>query len=144
MIGSRSVFRRALESIHRSSRDSRHQWSLLQRLDATIKGEVSAWRRSRLRRSYNARTMRDRFHRHTRLAVLSVFVVLAAAVPAQEAGRLVAVMGITREIAPVEIRLEGASVTNLQGVVFTTGTVDGRRIIAVRSGVGKTNSAMAA
>jgi adenosylhomocysteine nucleosidase len=73
-----------------------------------------------------------------------VFAVLAAAVHAQQAGRLVAVMGITREIAPVEIRLEGATVTNLQGVVFTTGAVDGRRIIAVRSGVGKTNSAMAA
>lgn len=53
-------------------------------------------------------------------------------------------MGITSEVAPVEAKLQGAATTSIQGIVFTSGTIDGARVVAVRSGVGKTNSAIAA
>jgi adenosylhomocysteine nucleosidase len=59
-------------------------------------------------------------------------------------GPLFGVIGISREVAPVEQRLEGAAVTRIQGMVFTSGTIDGARIVTVRSGAGKTNAAIAA
>jgi len=52
-------------------------------------------------------------------------------------------IGIGSEIAPVESRLEGSQVTRIQGFVFTTGTIDGMKIVAARSGVGKVNAALA-
>jgi hypothetical protein len=58
--------------------------------------------------------------------------------------RLVAVIGITTEIAPIEEKIGTPIVTRIQGVVFTSGSIDGTRIVAVRSGVGKVNAAMAA
>ena len=61
----------------------------------------------------------------------------------QRSGRLVAVIGITREIAPVEARLQSPAVQRVQDVVFTSGTIDGARIITARVGVGKVNAAEA-
>ena len=52
-------------------------------------------------------------------------------------------MGITREVAPVESRLGNPTATNIQGMVFTSGTINGARIVTVRSSVGKANSALA-
>lgn len=78
---------------------------------------------------------------------LLTFALFAAAVPVgpqERAGRLVAVMGITREIAPVEARLEAAAASQIQGVVFTSGTIDRQPVVAVRSGAGKVNAAFAA
>jgi len=62
----------------------------------------------------------------------------------QAADRLFAVIGIPSEIAPVEARLGDATVSRIQGIVFTSGVIDGTRIVAVRSGVGKVSAAMAA
>ena len=62
----------------------------------------------------------------------------------QQGGRLVGVIGITREIAPVEARVAWPMIERISGVVFTSGTVNGLRIVAVRSGIGKVNAAMAA
>jgi adenosylhomocysteine nucleosidase len=87
--------------------------------------------------------MRHRLLRRSLVALHIVIVVSAPIGWAQERSRLFAVMGITREVAPVEMRLEGATVTNIQGIVFTSGTINGARIITVRSGVGKANSAFA-
>ena len=53
-------------------------------------------------------------------------------------------MGITREVAPVEGRLEGATITRVQGMVFTSGAIDRARVVTVRTGAGKANAAMAA
>src|SRR6185295_10639884 len=56
--------------------------------------------------------------------------------------RLIAVIGIPSEIAPVEARLESPAVTRIQGTVFTSGTIDGTRIVAAQAGFGKVNAAM--
>jgi adenosylhomocysteine nucleosidase len=58
-------------------------------------------------------------------------------------GRLVAVIGITREIAPVEARLQSPVVERIRDVVFTSGAIDGARIMTARLGVGKVNAALA-
>jgi adenosylhomocysteine nucleosidase len=60
------------------------------------------------------------------------------------AGHPVAVIGIASEIAPVESRIQGASVARIQGVVFTSGVIDGAPVVAARSGAGKVNAAFAA
>ena len=62
----------------------------------------------------------------------------------QQTSRLFAVIGIPAEIAPIETKLEAPTSTRIQGIVFTSGTIDGRRIVAARAGVGKVNAAMAA
>ena len=61
----------------------------------------------------------------------------------QPSGRLVAIIGITREIAPVEARLQSPAVERIRDVVFTSGTIDGARIVTARVGVGKVNAAEA-
>jgi adenosylhomocysteine nucleosidase len=79
------------------------------------------------------------------------FLVLAFALAAnpahifarQHTDRLIGVIGITGEIAPVEARIQSAQVTRIQGVVFTSGTIDGIRVVAARSGAGKVNAAFA-
>jgi adenosylhomocysteine nucleosidase len=40
--------------------------------------------------------------------------------------------------------MQGAAVVRIQGVVFTSGTIQGTRIVAARSGAGKVNAALAA
>ena len=62
----------------------------------------------------------------------------------ERAGRPIAIIGITSEIAPVEARMQAAVVTRIQGVVFTSGTIGGTPIVAARSGAGKVNAAIAA
>ncbi len=73
-----------------------------------------------------------------------VFAPWILALHAQPQSPLFGVIGITREVAPVEERLERATVTRIQGIVFTSGTIGGARIVIVRSGAGKTNAAIAA
>jgi adenosylhomocysteine nucleosidase len=92
--------------------------------------------------------LRIKLYRLSSLAVL--FAVLTLVVgPAQafaqlRADRLIALIGIAAEIAPVEARIETPVVTRVQGFVFTSGTIDGTRVIVARSGVGKVNSAIVA
>jgi len=80
------------------------------------------------------------------LFITFALVGLAWAAPAtqQLSGRLVAVIGITREIAPVEARLQSPTVERVRGVLFTSGTIDGARVMTARVGVGKVNAAEAA
>ena len=58
-----------------------------------------------------------------RLFITSALVALTCAAPGTQrlSGRLVAVIGITREIAPVEARLRSPTVERIRGVVFTSG-----------------------
>jgi adenosylhomocysteine nucleosidase len=91
--------------------------------------------------------MMVRIPRRTFLALLVLqFIVSATARPRAQAtvDHPVAVIGISSEIAPVEARIQGASVTRVQGIVFTTGVIDGIRVVAARSGAGKVNAAFAA
>lgn len=60
-----------------------------------------------------------------------------------QASRLIAVIGIPNEIAPFEAKIEKPVATLIQGFVFTSGTINGTRIVAARSGVGKVNAAIA-
>jgi adenosylhomocysteine nucleosidase len=95
----------------------------------------------------NSRTLRTRPFRHPAIAfliALTFFATWAQSVTQQAERRLFAVIGIATEIAPVEARLMGATINRIQGIVFTFGTIDGTRIVAVRSGVGKVSAAMAA
>jgi adenosylhomocysteine nucleosidase len=95
----------------------------------------------------NSRTLRTRPFRHPAIALLialTFFAAWAHSVTQQAEGRLFAVIGIPTEIAPVEARLAAATVSRIQGIVLTFGTIDGTRIVAVRSGVGKVSAAMAA
>ena len=92
--------------------------------------------------------MRKRIFRQRSIALVVLALALSTAplrTPAQErAGGPIAIIGITSEVAPVEARMQGAAVTRIQGVVFTSGTIDGTPIVAARSGVGKVNAAIAA
>jgi adenosylhomocysteine nucleosidase len=72
-----------------------------------------------------------------------VAVTCAAPGMQRRSGRVVAVIGITREIAPVEARLQSPIVERIRDVVFTSGTIDGARIMTARVGVGKVNAAEA-
>jgi len=80
-----------------------------------------------------------------RLLISLALVALACAASGtqQPSGRLVAVIGITREIAPVEARLQSPAVERIRGIAFTSGTIDGARIVTTRVGVGKVNAALA-
>jgi len=75
------------------------------------------------------------------LVCIALFAPLGAQQPTTP---LFAVMAVPREIAPIVARIEAPAIQELHGVTFTSGTVGGARVIAVRTGVGKVNAAMAA
>lgn len=52
------------------------------------------------------------------------------------------ILGIPREIAPIEQRLQDSREVNVRGYVFREGKLDGRSIVVGRSGVGKVNAAI--
>lgn len=52
------------------------------------------------------------------------------------------ILGIAREIAPIEQRLEDSREVNVRGYVFRVGTLEGRSIVVGRSGAGKVNAAI--
>src|SRR6478672_4385448 len=81
----------------------------------------------------------------SRLFITFALVAVTGAAPGMQprSGRLVAVIGITREIAPVEARLQSLAIERIRDVVFTSGTIDGARIMTARVGVGKVNAAEA-
>jgi adenosylhomocysteine nucleosidase len=56
----------------------------------------------------------------------------------------IALIGIPTEIAPVEARVQNPVNRTIQGFVFTTGTIEGTRVVVARSGVGKVNAAIVA
>ena len=88
----------------------------------------------------NPRTLRKRIF----IICLALLFVQAAAAAQRTAPAPVGLIGITPEIKPVEARIQSPKVTQIQGVVFTTGTIDGTPVVAARSGAGKVNAAFAA
>jgi adenosylhomocysteine nucleosidase len=50
------------------------------------------------------------------------------------------VLGLAREVAPLERRLEAAHDVVVQGYVFREGTLNGHRVVVGRSGAGKVNA----
>jgi adenosylhomocysteine nucleosidase len=83
---------------------------------------------------------------HRRLTpILLVCIALLAPVGAQQAAApIIALMAVPQELAPIVARIESPIVQQLHGVMFTSGIVGETRVVAVRSGVGKVNAAMAA
>jgi adenosylhomocysteine nucleosidase len=70
-----------------------------------------------------------------------VFAALVVALPtAALAQPLIGVLGIAREVAPLESRLQSARDIVVQGYVFREGTLNGRRVVVGRSGAGKVNA----
>ena len=67
--------------------------------------------------------------------------VFAGAVQAQS---IVGVLGIEREIAPIETRLQGSREVPVRGYVFRVGTLNGRQVVVGRTAAGKVNAAIVA
>jgi adenosylhomocysteine nucleosidase len=70
--------------------------------------------------------------------VLAAFVVLLPTAALAQAP--IGVLGIAREVAPLESRLQSAHDVVVQGYVFREGTLNGRRVVVGRSGAGKVNA----
>lgn len=70
-----------------------------------------------------------------------LLVVFAGGAQAQS---IVGVLGIDREIAPIEARLQGSREVTVRGYVFRVGTLDSRQVVVGRSATGKVNAAILA
>jgi len=72
------------------------------------------------------------------VAVL-VFLVVPSAAVAQS---VIGLLGIAREIAPIEQRLQDVREVTVKGYVFRLGMLNGRQVVVGRSGVGKVSAAI--
>ena len=61
-----------------------------------------------------------------------------------QAQSIVGVLGIEREVAAVEARLQGSREIPVRGYVFRVGTLNGRQVVVGRSAAGKVNAAILA
>ena len=87
--------------------------------------------------------IRHQVSRNTlRRVALAVFVLLLPTVAFGQS--VVGVLGITREIAPIERRLQNSHEVAVQGYVFRVGTLSGQQVVVGRSGPGKVNAAIIA
>ncbi len=57
---------------------------------------------------------------------------------------VVGVLGIAREIAPIENNLQDSREIAVRGYIFRVGTLNGRQVVVGRSGTGKVNAAIIA
>lgn len=74
-------------------------------------------------------------------AIVLLLVVVPSAAFAQS---VVGILGIAREIAPIEQRLQDVREVAVRGYVFRVGTLNGRQVVVGRSGAGKVNAAIVA
>ena len=83
---------------------------------------------------------------HGRFSTFSLTLVLAVFAGAAQAQTqpIVGVLGIEREVTPIEARLVGSREVPVRGYVFRVGTINGRQVVVGRSGTGKVNAAIAA
>lgn len=81
----------------------------------------------------------------TRAALCACLLAGIATPAAQPASTgVVAVLGVPEEIAPLERRLAQSVTERIGSTIVTIGELDGRRVVAGRSGIGKVNAAIAA
>jgi uridine phosphorylase len=96
----------------------------------------------------NLRNLRNQFFSRSTAAsvlVILLLVCVGSTAAAQEpVSPPIALIGIPSEIAPVESRVQNAVTRRIQGFVFTSGTIEGARVVVARSGVGKVNAAVVA
>ena len=76
--------------------------------------------------------------------LFSLALLLAVFVGSAEAQSIVGVLGIEREVAPIEARLQASREVPVRGYVFRVGTLNGRQVVVGRSGTGKVNAAIVA
>lgn len=81
---------------------------------------------------------------HGIVRIAAIVVLLLAAPSGAFAQSVVGVLGIAREIAPIEKRLQDAREVTVRGYVFRVGTLNGRQVVVGRSGAGKVNAAIIA
>lgn len=81
--------------------------------------------------------------RHASRAILLSILLIGLARVAQ-AQAIVGVLGIDREVAPIEARLQGSREVPVRGYVFRVGTLNGRQVVVGRSAAGKVNAAILA
>jgi adenosylhomocysteine nucleosidase len=82
--------------------------------------------------------------RRPSLHTLSLTLLLALFAGAARAQSIVGVLGIEREIAPIEARLQGSQEVRVQGYVFRVGSLNGRQVVVGRTAAGKVNAAIVA
>jgi adenosylhomocysteine nucleosidase len=94
----------------------------------------------------NLRNLRNKFYsRSTAVSVFVILLLVCFRLTAQESvSPPIALIGIPTEIAPVESRVQNPVTRRIQGFVFTSGTIEGSRVVVARSGVGKVNAAVVA
>jgi adenosylhomocysteine nucleosidase len=73
------------------------------------------------------------------IVCLSTLLLSPAAALAQS---VIGILGIAREIAPIEQRLRDVREVTVQGYVFRVGTLNGRQVVVGRSAAGKVNAAI--
>lgn len=80
-------------------------------------------------------------HSGVRTITLAVLLLVYPAVALAQS--VVGVLGIAAEIAPIERRLQDSREVAVRGNVFRVGTLNGRKVVVGRSGIGKVNAAIA-
>lgn len=78
------------------------------------------------------------------LVIFSLTLLLAVLAGAAQAQSIVGVLGIEREVAPIEARLQGSREVPVRGYVFRLGTLQGRQVVVGRTAAGKVNAAIVA
>jgi len=76
--------------------------------------------------------------------LFSLALLLAVFAGSAQAQSIVGVLGIGREVAPIEARLQASREVPVRGYVFRVGTLNGRQVVVGRSGTGKVNAAIVA
>lgn len=74
----------------------------------------------------------------------SLALLLALFAGVAQAQSMVGVLGIEREVAPIEARLQGSREVPVRGYVFRVGTLNGREVVVGRTAAGKVNAAIVA
>ena len=81
---------------------------------------------------------------HVAVRIAAIVLLLLVVPSAAFAQSVVGVLGIAREIAPIEKRLQDVREVAVRGYVFRVGTLNGRQVVVGRSGAGKVNAAIIA
>ena len=80
-----------------------------------------------------------------KLTPLVIVIALCVSLTAQQpATSVIALMAVPQELPPIVARIAGPRVQQFHGVTFTSGTAEKTPVVAVQSGVGKVNAALAA
>jgi len=79
---------------------------------------------------------------HPGIRTITLAVLLLVFPTVALAQSVVGVLGIAREVAPIEQRLQDSRELAVRGYVFRVGNLNGRQVVVGRSGIGKVNAAI--